>query len=85
VYRHAGNDEPGGQGVGHGRLAHAPVPGTDDRGFDQWAVYRHPDGTVVYVAQAKRSLVGQGTPLTALPLMAEQLAGLAADERFHLL
>ncbi|WP_420119527.1 hypothetical protein [Micromonospora sp.] len=54
----------------------------DDR-FDQWAAYRHPDGTVVFVAQSRR--LGDGQPeLAALPFTPERLAVLATDSRFHL-
>jgi hypothetical protein len=68
--------------VGTGQVGVA-VPTGDDRRLDQWAAYRWPDGVVVFVGQAK-GYADPGTPLTALPLNTEQLAGLAADERFHL-
>lgn len=58
-------------------------PTGDDR-LDQWAGYRHPDGTVVFVAQA-RSYFGTGLPgTTELPFTLQQLAALAADPKFHL-
>ncbi|WP_088977567.1 hypothetical protein [Micromonospora coxensis] len=44
--------------------------------------YRHPDGVVVYVAQARK--LGTGPALTALPFSVAQLAALTGDERFHL-
>jgi hypothetical protein len=47
-------------------------PAGDDR-FDQCAAYRHPDGVVVFVAQA--STADDSRPaLTKLPFSAEQLA-----------
>lgn len=52
--------------------------------FDQWAVHRHPDGTVVFVAQAQE-LRGTGLPpLAGQPVTLEQLARLAIDPRFSL-
>ncbi|SCG43058.1 hypothetical protein [Micromonospora halophytica] len=65
-----------------GRKVGVVVRPTGDDRFDQWAAYRHPDGVVVYVAQA-RSL-GTGPGLTALPFSVEQLAAMTGDERFHL-
>ncbi|AGZ43327.1 hypothetical protein [Actinoplanes friuliensis] len=53
----------------------------DDR-IDQVAAYRHADGTVVFMAQARKS--GSLEPLADLPLTAEQLAAAAADRRFLL-
>jgi hypothetical protein len=53
-----------------------------DPSMDQWAGYRYPDGTVVYLAQSRQ--VDDGSPpLPNPPLVVEQLAALAADERFH--
>jgi hypothetical protein len=57
-----------------------------DRRLDQWAAYRHPDGTVVYFAQSRQpNFAGDATPepLDVLPLTKTQLAGLAKDQRFH--
>ncbi|HEX5598149.1 MAG TPA: hypothetical protein VFX61_19360 [Micromonosporaceae bacterium] len=61
----------------------------DDRRFDQWAAYRHPDGVVVFVAQSatptnKLPSGVAAQPLAALPFTVQQLADLAVDERFHL-
>ena len=44
-------------------------PGADDR-LDQWAAYRHPDGTVVYVAQSRAATSGDPSmrPLSKVPL-----------------
>ncbi|MGC1210995.1 MAG: hypothetical protein WA890_06980 [Micromonospora sp.] len=56
---------------------------TDDRRFDQWAAYRHPDGVVTFVAQAAQ-LDADRPALTKLPFSVPQLASLAVDERFHL-
>ncbi len=50
--------------------------------FDQWAAYRHPDGVVVFVAQAAQA--DGARPLGQLPLSVAQLAELAASDRFHL-
>ncbi|MDG6102225.1 hypothetical protein Daura_44145 [Dactylosporangium aurantiacum] len=54
--------------------------------FDQWAAYRHADGTVVFVAQQKDDdrPGGGDKPLAALPLTEDRLAALVADERFHI-
>ncbi|WP_327039020.1 hypothetical protein [Micromonospora maris] len=57
-------------------------PGDDDR-FDQWAAFRHPDGVVVFVAQATdhdSTLQSR----TELPFSVPQLASLATNKRFHL-
>jgi hypothetical protein len=52
--------------------------------FDQLAAYRHPDGTVVLVAQAT-TFRDSGLPaLDAQPLTEDQLAALATDPEFHL-
>jgi hypothetical protein len=52
--------------------------------FDQWATFRHDDGTVVHVGQAA-DYWNAGLPVLAgPPLTAEQLAALAADPRFNL-
>jgi hypothetical protein len=60
-------------------------PGRDDR-LDQWAAYRHPDGTVVYVAQSRNATNADSEfrPLTELPLTVRELAALAVQPRFHL-
>ncbi|MEV4488710.1 hypothetical protein AB0K04_01170 [Micromonospora coxensis] len=65
-----------------GRKVGVVVRPTGDDRFDQWAAYRHPDGVVVYVAQART--LGTGPALTALPFSVAQLAALTGDERFHL-
>lgn len=52
---------------------------------DRFALIRYGDGTVVTVGQAKEEPDGVGLkPLTELPFTDRELAGLAADERFHL-
>ncbi|MEU3452865.1 hypothetical protein ABZ671_04585 [Micromonospora sp. NPDC006766] len=56
---------------------------TTDRRFDQWASYRHPDGTITFVAQG-RSYDGSKHGLKELPFTVPQLAALAVDERFNL-
>lgn len=58
--------------------------GAEGSSFGQWAGYRHPDGTVVYVAQALVDDRSGLPPLTALPFTPEQLATLAVDPRFQL-
>ncbi|WP_306210323.1 hypothetical protein [Actinoplanes sp. RD1] len=64
----------------------AVVDGPAGRQPDQWAAYRHPDGTVVYVAQSRRPSSGTSTApaLQQLPLSPQALAALAVQERFHL-
>lgn len=54
--------------------------------YDQWAAYRHADGTVVFLAQAKADERpgGGAKALTALPLPEDRLAALVTDERFHI-
>ena len=58
----------------------------DDNRIDQWAAYRYPDGTVVYVAQSRSAVNGDSNlqPLTTLPLTVPQLAALAVNPKFHL-
>jgi len=60
-------------------------PDQDNR-LDQWAAYRHPDGTVVYVAQSRNATNADSEfrPLTELPLTVRELAALAVQPRFHL-
>ena len=59
---------------------------TGDRSIDQGAAYRHDDGTVVFVAQAKAGASAEGVEpgLTELPLGVPDLAELATDKRFRL-
>lgn len=54
--------------------------------YDQWAAYRHADGTVVFLAQRTfDDRPGGGVkPLAALPLTEDRLATLVTDERFHI-
>ncbi|SDC92347.1 hypothetical protein [Actinokineospora iranica] len=53
-----------------------------ESGLDQWTAYKHPDGTVVFLAQAA-SYAYTGLPgLDALPLTVDQLAALATDPKF---
>lgn len=77
--------------VGGKQVGVVTSPTGDRQEFDQWAAYRHPDGTVVYMAQAdtfRSSSPDPATPqrpgLAAQPLSVQQLAELATDERFHL-
>jgi hypothetical protein len=61
------------------------LPAGTDR-VDQWAAYRHPDGTVVFLSQSRTASTTPTDlkPLKNLPLSQQQLATLAADKRFHL-
>jgi hypothetical protein len=52
--------------------------------FDQWAGYRHDDGTVVIIGQAHDRAFTNFAPLAGRPLTAKRLAELAADTRFRL-
>ena len=63
----------------------AVARGTAD-GFDQWAAYRHADGTIVFLAQSKGDdrPGGGDKALAALPLPEDRLAALVTDERFHI-
>lgn len=67
-----------------GKQVGVAIRPTGDNRFDQWAAYRHPDGTVVFIAQAKTYDMTGLTPLTTLPFTPEQLATLAMDPKFHL-
>lgn len=52
--------------------------------YEQSAIFRHQDGTVVIVAQA-RTYAGSGQPaMPELPLTRDQLAGLAVEAGFKL-
>ncbi|MCT2587505.1 hypothetical protein [Actinophytocola gossypii] len=66
------------------RVAVVTVPPGGRDQFDQWAGYRHEDGTLVYVGQAADRAFTNFPALDGLPFTAEQLAALAADPRFHL-
>jgi hypothetical protein len=55
----------------------------DSDQLDQWAGYRHEDGTVVFVAQSVDYPNAELPALDGLPLTAEQLAELAANPRFN--
>src|ERR1041384_4783922 len=69
--------------VGDKQIGVTMKPTKDDR-FDQWAAYRYPDGTVVFIAQA-RTYAYTGLPALAnLPFTPQQLAELATDPKFHL-
>ncbi|GGS21559.1 hypothetical protein [Actinokineospora fastidiosa] len=56
-------------------------PSADGR-FDQWAAYRHPDGTTVAIAQAKRFDGVTEPAMTELPLTTDQLLTLVIADRF---
>ncbi len=69
--------------VGTARVGVVTEPTGADRRLDQWAGYRYPDGTVIYLAQARRA-DDNSVPLPALPFEVPQLAALATDKRFDL-
>jgi hypothetical protein len=71
--------------VGKAKVGVVTTPGEEQR-LDQWAAYRYPDGTVVFVAQSRNATNGDSglKPLAGLPLTVPQLAALATDDRFHL-
>jgi hypothetical protein len=58
---------------------------TNGRGScDQWAAYRHDDGTVVYLAQAKKSDRSGRSPLTQPVFTIHQLAELVTSATFKI-
>ena len=58
---------------------------TNGRGsYDQWAAYRHDDGTVVYFAQAKKSDNPGRSPLTQPVFTTRQLAELVTSTKFKI-
>ncbi|MEU4195433.1 hypothetical protein AB0E69_26265 [Kribbella sp. NPDC026611] len=58
---------------------------TNGRGsYDQWAAYRYDDGTVVYVAQTKKSDNPELSPLTQPVFTPHQLAELATSPKFKI-
>ena len=71
--------------VGPAKVGLVTAPVADDR-IDQWAAYRHPDGTVVFVAQSRQAVNVPSSlpPLTTLPLTPHQLAIQAVNPKFHL-
>lgn len=62
----------------------AVVDATDDgqEHVDQFAAYRHDDGTIVYVSQSADYGFSNLPPLAKLPFTPEQLAAFAVDNRF---
>jgi hypothetical protein len=52
--------------------------------YDQWAAYRHDDGTVVYLAQAKQSDHPRRSPLRQPVFTARQLAELVTSAKFKI-
>ncbi|TCC01924.1 hypothetical protein [Kribbella soli] len=52
--------------------------------YDQWAAYRYADGTVVFVAQAKKNDRTDKAPLTQPVYTARQLAELATSPKFKI-
>ncbi|MEH0938702.1 hypothetical protein [Micromonospora psammae] len=76
--------------VGQAKVGVAQVHWTneDPPRFAQWAGYRHPDGVVVKVAQLSSPdsyahRFGVLPELKKLPFTVQQLAALAASDRFH--
>jgi hypothetical protein len=71
--------------VGSAKVGLVTQPVNDDR-IDQWAAYRYPDGTVVFVAQSRQAANAPSSlrPLTTLPLTPHQLAAQTLDPKFHL-
>ncbi|MFG1626731.1 hypothetical protein [Kribbella sp. NPDC049227] len=58
---------------------------TNGRGsYDQWAAYRHDDGSVVYFAQAKKSDDPGRSPLTQPVFTTRQLAELVTSAKFKI-
>ncbi|MEV4262923.1 hypothetical protein [Kribbella sp. NPDC049584] len=58
---------------------------TDGRGgFDQWAAYRYDDGTVVFVAQAKKVEDSGRSALTQPVFTSRRLAELATSAKFKI-
>ncbi|WP_433161865.1 hypothetical protein [Kribbella sp. CA-247076] len=53
-------------------------------GYDQWATYRHDDGTVVWLAQARKHDRRQSPPLAQPIFTSIQLAELATSATFKL-
>ena len=52
--------------------------------YDQWAAYRHGDGTVVYFAQTKKSDHPRRSPLTQPVFTPRRLAELATSAKFKI-
>jgi hypothetical protein len=52
--------------------------------YDQWAAYRHADGTVVYLAQSKKTDNEARSPLTQPIFTPHQLADLATSTKFKI-
>jgi hypothetical protein len=64
-----------------GRVATGAEVDYPSASLDQWAVYRHPDGTVVRVGQV-REYAGHGKGLQSSVLTEQQLASLATSPAF---
>jgi hypothetical protein len=69
--------------VGGKKVAVADVVYPPEYGIQpgQWAGYRHPDGTVVFVEQLAKMPRSGRPALPGMPMTAEQLAAMAADPR----
>lgn len=68
--------------VGRRKVGVVTTSGRD--GYDQWAAYRHDDGTVVYLAQAKQSDHPGRSPLTRPVFTNRQLAELVTSAKFKI-
>lgn len=55
---------------------------SDGAQFDQWAAYRHGDGTVVYIGQVRKLEESSKPALDEQPFTVRELARLATGERF---
>ncbi|MFB6720877.1 hypothetical protein ACFCV3_11985 [Kribbella sp. NPDC056345] len=52
--------------------------------YDQWAAYRHDNGSIVYLAQVKKSDHSEHAPLKQPIFTTRQLAELVTSEKFHI-
>ncbi|MEV8375938.1 hypothetical protein AB0P21_24585 [Kribbella sp. NPDC056861] len=68
--------------VGGKKIGVVTAKGRDS--YDQWAAYRHDDGTVVYLAQAKKSDHPSRTPLTQPVFTTQQLAEQVTSAKFKI-
>jgi hypothetical protein len=60
------------------------VTGKGRGDYDQWAAYRHEDGTVVYLAQGKKTDDPERSPLTHPVFTAQQLAEQVTSAKFKI-
>lgn len=69
--------------VGGKKVGVLTTKGSDAR-YDQWAAYRYDDGTVVVLAQAKKSDNDARSPLKQPVFTADQLAELVTSPKFKI-